>query len=70
MNFLLPASNKAKVFDFTQATSNEAHWRPIVRKPDPVPENNLLKDRIKLKEWESQQNNIFHDFIYDRRIID
>ena len=66
----MPPNYGPKTHDYTQATSDEVIWRPIVRKPDPVPEMLILKNRVQLKEWEVNQNNIFHSYIYDRRVVD
>ena len=66
----LPNQNKPKLNDFTQAVSIERNWLPIVRKPDAVPDNLIIQNKVQLKEWELNQNNLHMANLYDRRIID
>jgi hypothetical protein len=41
-----------------------------VRKPDAVPDNLIINNRVQLKEWELNQQNLYLANLYDRRIID
>jgi hypothetical protein len=38
--------------DYTQSVSLERNWMPIVRKPDAVPDNLIINNKVQLKEWE------------------
>ena len=38
--------------DFTHETIPENYWRPVVRKPDAIPAEKILNDKIAKKEWE------------------
>ena len=38
--------------DLTHDCPVELHWRPIIRVPDKKPLENVLKDKILLKDWE------------------
>jgi hypothetical protein len=40
------------VTDLTHDTIHELHWKPIVRKPEEKPAENVLKDKLLLKDWE------------------
>jgi len=56
--------------DYTQSVSLERNWMPIVRKPDAVPDNLIINNKVQLKEWELNQQNLYLANLYDRRIID
>ena len=58
------------VIDLTHESIHEIYWKPIVRKPEPKPADNVLKDKLLLKDWEQTQVNEYFSWIYDRRAID
>lgn len=58
------------VYDLTHDVIHELYWKPIVRKPEEKPADNVLKDKLLLKDWEQTLVNENFTWIYDRRIID
>lgn len=60
----------ARVIDLTHDTLPEEHWRPIQKTYDKIPPQNILEDRILLRDWEIEQQNEYYRFVYDRRLID
>jgi hypothetical protein len=36
----------------THETIPENYWRPVLRKPDAIPAEKILTDKIARKEWE------------------
>jgi len=51
----LPNQTKPVMNDYTQSVSLERNWVPIVRKPDTVPDNLIINNKVQLKEWELNQ---------------
>ena len=60
----------ARVIDLTHDTLPESHWRPIVKTYDKIPPQNILEDRILLRDWEVDCQNEYYRYVYDRRHID
>jgi hypothetical protein len=58
------------IIDLTHDTIHEYYWKPIIRKPEEKPAENVLKDKLLLKDWEQTKVNNYFDWIYDRRAID
>ncbi len=58
------------VIDLTHDVIHELYWRPIERKPEEKPPDNVLKDKLLLKDWEQTKVNENFSWIYDRRVID
>ena len=56
--------------DLTHESPIELFWRPIIRAPEKKPAENVLKDKLLLKDWEMTQINDFYSYIWDRRILD
>lgn len=56
--------------DLTHESPIELYWRPIIRAPEKKPAENVLKDKLLLKDWEMTQINDFYSYIWDRRILD
>jgi len=56
--------------DLTHDAPLELYWRPIIRAPEKKPGENMLKDKLLLKDWEMTQINEFYSYIWDRRILD
>jgi len=77
--------NKCSVFDPTGKLNNqmarncvdlthdclaERYWRPIVREEEVKPPDNILRDKLLLKDWELMQVNNYYNYCWDRRIYD
>ena len=60
----------ARVIDLTHDTLPESKWRPIQKTYDKVPPQNILEDRILLRDWEVDQQHEHFSYVYDRRMID
>jgi len=40
------------LIDLTHDCITELYWKPIIRKPEPKPADNVLRDKLLLKDWE------------------
>ena len=59
-----------ETIDLTHDVMAEIRWKPIVRKPELKPGDNVLKDKLLQKDWEQTQVNEYFSWVYDKRIID
>ena len=42
-----------RVIDLTHDTLPETNWRPIMKTYDKIPPQNILEDKILLRDWEA-----------------
>ena len=59
-----------RVIDLTHDTLPETKWRPIQKTYDKIPPQNILEDKILLRDWENDIQTEYFQFVYDRRYID
>jgi hypothetical protein len=54
----------------THDTLPEVKWRPVEKRVDKIPGQQILEDKVLLRDWEMAVMNEFFSFVYDRRFID
>ena len=60
----------ARLVDMTHDTLPEVKWRPVEKRVDKIPGQQILEDKVLLRDWEQAVMNEFFSFVYDRRFID